>query len=98
MKVQTQVDSDILDLLDEISDRHKICHLFLHNDDVHSMDEVAHQLILAIGCSKNRAWELMARAHFQGKALILQESRFVCEKAAAILAKIDLSTSITEID
>jgi len=45
-------------------------HVILHNDDVHTFDDVAHALNKVIGVSLKRGYELADIVHNQGKAVV----------------------------
>ena len=68
--------------------------LILYDDDVHTFDEVIHQLIKALGCSMKRAEEITYVVHNEGKAVVYQGSFEECLKINAVLQEIQLITEI----
>lgn len=70
---------------------HKV---ILFNDDHHSMEEVAVQIIKAIKCSPERAANIMLEAHQTGRAVVFTGGLERCELVESILAEIRLGTRI----
>jgi ATP-dependent Clp protease adaptor protein ClpS len=68
--------------------------VILYNDDTHNMDEVVAQIMRAIGCSKQRAEEIMFEAHSKGRAVVIAAHLERCEHVAAVLERIGLRTDI----
>ncbi len=68
--------------------------LILYDDDIHTFDEVIHQLIKALGCTKPKAEELTYKVHFDGKALVFEGSFEECLKINSVLQEIQLITEI----
>jgi ATP-dependent Clp protease adaptor protein ClpS len=68
----------------------------LFNDEVHSFDEVILQIQKATGCSLERAAQLTLQVHQKGKAAVYFGPKAKCEKVAAILGQIGLTTQIEE--
>lgn len=68
----------------------------LFNDEDHSMDEVAAQIIQAIHCSMDEAFKIMLTAHNTGRAVVFTGSLERCEHVAAVLDEIRLGTKIEE--
>ena len=68
--------------------------LILYDDDIHTFDEVIHQLIKALGCTKHKAEELTYKVHFDGKALVFEGSFEECLKINSVLQEIQLITEI----
>ena len=66
----------------------------LFNDEVHSFDEVILQIQKATGYSMERASEITFRVHHNGKAVVYIGSKAECEKVAAILGQIRLTTQV----
>ena len=93
---ETKVDQDIENLLDDIAVSSHRFTLFLFNDDDHSMDEVAYQIMKAAQCDEQKAVEIMLKAHKNGKAEVVSGSKEKVEKADTILQTIGLKTAITE--
>ena len=68
----------------------------LHNCDCHTFDDVAKQLIKAIGCSEERAWELAWEVHNTGKAVVKVGPETECVRVGNILAAIGLVVTVTQ--
>lgn len=66
----------------------------LFNDEVHSFDEVILQIQKAAGHSLEKATEITLRVHHNGKAVVYIGSKEDCEKVAAILGQIKLTTVV----
>jgi ATP-dependent Clp protease adaptor protein ClpS len=66
----------------------------LFNDAIHSFDEVILQIQKAAGYSLERATEITLRVHNNGKAVVFIGSKEDCEKVAAILGLIKLTTQV----
>jgi ATP-dependent Clp protease adaptor protein ClpS len=66
----------------------------LFNDEVHSFDEVILQIQKATGYSLERASEITFRVHNNGKAVVTIGAKAECEKVAAILGQIRLTTNV----
>lgn len=66
----------------------------LFNDEVHSFDEVILQIQKAAGYSLERAVEITLRVHNNGKAIVKIGSKLECEKVAAVLGQIQLTTLV----
>ncbi len=68
----------------------------LFNDEVHSFDEVILQIQKATGYSLERAFQLTLQVHEKGKAAVYFGPKAKCEKVAAILGQIRLTTQVEE--
>lgn len=68
--------------------------VLLFNDEVHTFDEVILQIQKATGCSLERAFELTFMVHNNGKALVYVGEKDKCERVAAILNQIQLTTTV----
>ncbi len=68
--------------------------VILFDDDIHTFDEVIHQLIKALGCSRIKAEELTYKVHFEGKAVVFEGSFEECLKINSVLQEIQLITEI----
>jgi ATP-dependent Clp protease adapter protein ClpS len=71
--------------------------VLLYNDEVHSMDEVALQLVKALSCTLDIAAAIMLRAHRNGKAVVTITTRTEAERVADILREIALKVSVQKI-
>ena len=96
VETEIQIDTDIEEMCQDIVKKAKVYKLILFNDDHHSMDEVAYQIIKAVKCDAKKAMRIMFEAHSKGKALAMSGSLDACKKAEAILMQIDLRTEIEE--
>lgn len=69
-------------------------HVILFNDDVHTFDEVIHQLVKATGCSvataESHAWDV----HTKGKATVYEDELEPCLKVQGVLREIELVTEV----
>ena len=68
--------------------------VILFNDEHHSMEEVAAQIVLAIKCTTQRAIQIMNEAHKKGRAIVFSGSLERCELVSSILEEIRLGTKI----
>ena len=68
----------------------------LHNCDCHTLEDVAKQLIKAIGCSEDRAWEIAWEVHNTGKAVVKVGPETECVRVGNILAAIGLVVTVTQ--
>lgn len=68
--------------------------LILFNDSHHDFDEVISQVMLAAGCSYDKAESITLEAHNKGRAAVLSGKLDECLKAQGILEEIALRTSI----
>lgn len=66
----------------------------LFNDDVHTFDEVAFQLVKAIRCTPARGMELAMEVHQKGSAVVYTGHLERCEAVAMVLEQIDLRTKV----
>jgi ATP-dependent Clp protease adapter protein ClpS len=68
--------------------------LILFDDDIHTFDEVIHQLIKALGCSVEKAKEMTFEVHNKGKTLVYEGAFEECLKINSVLQEIQLITEI----
>ena len=68
----------------------------LHNCDCHTFEDVVKQLLKAIGCSEDRAWELAWEVHNTGKAIVKVGPETECVRVGNILAAIGLVVTVTQ--
>ncbi|MGM0587494.1 MAG: ATP-dependent Clp protease adaptor ClpS [Bacteroidota bacterium] len=68
--------------------------LILYNDEVHTFEEVIHQLIKALGCTLMKAEELTHTVHTKGKATVFEGTFEECFEKNTILQEIQLITEI----
>jgi len=68
----------------------------LWNCDCHTFEQVAHQLVKAIGCSYDDGMALAWRVHNEGRAVVRIGPRTECERVGRILAEIGLRVTVVE--
>lgn len=68
----------------------------LWNCDCHSFDDVATQLMKAIGCSHEEGMAIAWRVHNEGKAAVRIGPRPECERVARVLGEIGLQVTVVE--
>ena len=68
----------------------------LWNCECHTFEQVANQLIKAIGCSYDEGMAIAWRVHNDGKAVVRIGPRAECERVARILAAIGLQVTVAE--
>jgi ATP-dependent Clp protease adapter protein ClpS len=97
MATKLEVDTDIENMLQSITEKEKVYSLLLFNDDDHDMLEVLLQIIKAIKCAPDKAERIMFQAHSAGQAEVMSGGLSDCKKAQAILEEIKLGTDIVEV-
>ena len=70
--------------------------VILYNDEVHSFDQVIHQVQKATGVSLKAAFEITLEAHTLGRAVCFRGSLTDCERVARILREISLHVEIEQ--
>jgi ATP-dependent Clp protease adapter protein ClpS len=68
--------------------------VILFNDEIHSIDEVASQIIKAIHCSGEEAMTKTMEVHETGSSVIIVAGLERCEHVESILSEIRLGTKI----
>jgi ATP-dependent Clp protease adaptor protein ClpS len=68
--------------------------VILFNDEIHTFEEVTHQIILAINCGVTMAEALTYEVHFKGKAVVFDGALEECMRVSAILEEIALNTQL----
>ena len=68
----------------------------LWNCDCHTFEQVAGQLMKAIGCSYDDGMGIAWRVHNDGRAVVRVGPRPECERVARVLAEIGLQVSVAE--
>jgi ATP-dependent Clp protease adaptor protein ClpS len=68
----------------------------LHNCDCHTFEDVVKQLIKAIACSEDRAWEIAWEVHNTGKAVVKVGPETECVRVGNILAATGLVVTVTQ--
>jgi ATP-dependent Clp protease adaptor protein ClpS len=81
----------------EVDNRTQLDHpwqVVLFNDDIHSFDEVIHQVQKATGYPLERAAELTLMAHKNGRAIVFIGSYVESERVADVLEQIRLGVKL----
>lgn len=68
----------------------------LHNCDCHTFEDVVKQLIKAIACSEDRAWEIAWEVHNTGKAVVKVGPETECVRVGNILSATGLVVTVTQ--
>ncbi|MBL0173870.1 MAG: ATP-dependent Clp protease adaptor ClpS [Ignavibacteria bacterium] len=68
--------------------------VILFNDEVHTFDDVATQLVKAIGCSLQRGYDFANEVHTRGKARVFTGDMPDCLRVSGVLEEIALHTQI----
>lgn len=68
----------------------------LFNDDWHTFQDVAFQLMKAVGCTRERGFALANVVHHTGSAIVFQGPKERCEAVADILEVIQLKTQVCQ--
>lgn len=68
--------------------------VILFDDDVHTFDEVIHQLVKATGCSVEKAEKHAWTIHTAGKDCVYTGDFFECFRVQGVLREIQLVTEI----
>lgn len=88
------VDPDIIEMLAQIEEELGTYTVVLYNDENHSMEEVAAQIVKAIRCDVERACIIMLQAHFFGKSNVMRGPKELCKQIAETLCEIDLHVEL----
>ncbi len=68
--------------------------VILFNDELHTFDEVIHQIIRAVRCDFEKARALTHQVHNYGKAVVYGGELNKCIEVSSILEEIELMTQI----
>lgn len=68
--------------------------VILFNDDIHTFEEVAMQLVKAIHCTYDKGMDIAWEVHTKGKASVYEGDISECLRVSAILEEIALHTQI----
>lgn len=68
--------------------------VILFNDDFHTFEEVAEQLVKAIHCTFERGLDIAWEVHTKGKACVFEGNLTECLRVSSILEEIALHTHI----
>ena len=94
--IETESNNNTL-VIDEVSTIDNIAYdtrVILFNDEIHTFDEVAEQIMKAINCPVDRAMDLTNQVHSNGKAAIYNGDLSQCLKVSSVLQEINLHTQI----
>jgi len=69
-------------------------HVLLFNDEIHTFEEVIHQLVKATGCTVGTAEDLAWKVHNDGKAVVFDGTFEECFRVQGVLKEIGLVTEI----
>ena len=68
----------------------------LHNCDCHTFEDVVRQLIKAISCTEDRAWEIAWEVHNTGKSVVKVGPETECVRVGNILGAIGLIVTVAQ--
>jgi ATP-dependent Clp protease adapter protein ClpS len=68
--------------------------VILYNDDWHSFDDVAYQLVKAIACTLDQGYDFAMTVHTEGKARVYDGPKPECERVAGVLREIRLQVEV----
>lgn len=71
--------------------------VLLFNDEIHTAEEVVAQLVKALRCPMEDAFEIMSRAHHNGRAVVTIASRDEAERVAGVLREIGLGVQVDRV-
>lgn len=72
-----------------------LARVILYNDDIHTFDEVALQLMKAIGCSWDQAETIAYEVDSRGHAIAFEGDFTDCLRVSGVLEEIALHTEVT---
>lgn len=94
MELQPNESQQIEIIEEETTDIGLTSRVLLFNDDWHTFDEVITQLIVATGCTFEKARDLAFEVHVKGKAIVFNGAMKECLKVSSVLEEIALHTQI----
>lgn len=68
--------------------------VILYNDDWHTFDDVARQLVKAIACTYEEGERHAFIVHTQGRSMVYTGARDECERVAGVLRQIRLQVEV----
>jgi len=86
----TQTEEDVLDET-KIQEPAKAV---LFNDEVHTFDEVIHQIMKATGCDRTTAEAKTLEVHHTGKSIVYIGDLVKCLQVTSVLEEIELMTQV----
>jgi ATP-dependent Clp protease adaptor protein ClpS len=81
------------EVLDEVKVQHP-SKAILFNDEVHTFDEVIHQIMKATGCDLPTAEAMTWEVHNTGKSCVYTGDLIKCLQVTSVLEEIELMTQI----
>jgi len=87
-------DKDVQSLIDNDVGTANPYKVILFNDESHTGEQVARQIMKAIKCDTDEALRIMLEAHKTGRAIVYVGGLERCEHVEAVLAEIKLGTKI----
>ena len=90
IKERPKISSDDLPSLDNGMGTGSPYKVIVYNDDVHTFDEVANQIVKATGCDIEKAHEHARTVDKKGRDVVFDGEQKECEKVANILREIRL--------
>lgn len=72
-----------------------LARVILYNDDIHTFDEVALQLMKAVGCSWDEAETIAYEVDSRGHAIAFEGDFTDCLRVSGVLEEIALHTEVT---
>ncbi len=88
--LQTHTEEEIL----EETKTQEPAKAILFNDEVHTFDEVIHQIIKATGCDKATAETKTWEVHTTGKSIVYAGELVKCLQVTSVLEEIELMTQV----
>ena len=73
---------------------HPPAKVILFNDELHTFEEVIHQIMKATGCNQPKAESLTWEVHHTGKAMVYAGPMPDCLRVSGVLEEIALHTQI----
>ncbi len=88
--LHTQTEEEVLD---EIKTQEP-AKVILFNDEVHTFDEVIHQIMKATGCDLPTAERMTLEVHHTGKSCVFTGELVKCLQVTGVLEEIELMTQV----
>lgn len=94
LETESDIMTAIAEKIDDGNDTGFGSKVVLYNDDIHSFQDVVHQLIKAINCTERVGFYHATQVHTKGKSLVYSGEPEKCIKVANILKEIRLRVKI----
>jgi ATP-dependent Clp protease adaptor protein ClpS len=88
--LHTQTEEDVLDE----TKTQEPAKAILFNDEVHTFEEVIHQIMKATGCDLPTAERMTLEVHHTGKSCVFTGELIKCLHVTSILEEIELMTQV----